>query len=81
MAMVRTKSHRLSVDIKFQEHRGIKMAAALCGETIGSYVLRAVRERLQQDMEHQGLLAMSAHTDLVLAELWDNEKDSAYDKL
>ena len=75
------RSHRLSIDIKPQEHRMIKLASALCEETIGSYVLKAVRERLQQDLEQQGLLAMSAHTDSVLAELWNNEKDSAYDRL
>ncbi len=81
MAKVGMKGYRLSIDVEPEEHRKIKMASALCDETISSYVLEAVRERLQEDLEYQGLLAMSAHTDSVLAELWDNEKDSAYDKL
>ncbi len=31
--------------------------------------------------EQEGLLALTAQADPVLAELWDNEKDAAYDRL
>lgn len=81
MAKTRTKTYRLSIDVKPEEHRKIKMASALCDESIASYVLKAVREHLQQDLERQGLLAMSRDTDPVLVELWDNDRDSAYDRL
>lgn len=81
MAKIRRKSYRLSIDVDPEEHRKIKMASAIYDETISSYVLKAVREHLEQDLEHQGLLAMSRDTDPVLVELWDNEKDSIYDKL
>lgn len=36
---------------------------------------------LQKDRTHEGFLALSAATDPVLAELWDNERDAAYDQL
>ena len=81
MAMAKVRSQRLSIDVDSEEHRKIRMASALCAETISSYVLKAVQERLREDLEHHGLIAMSASADPVLAELWDNEKDSAYDKL
>ncbi len=33
------------------------------------------------DDEAEGLLAMTAAADPVLAELWDNEQDAAYDQM
>jgi len=58
------------------------MSAAIHNETIRDYVLKAVMERLQQDSKHtDSLLSMNGDADPVLANLWNNEKDSAYDKL
>jgi hypothetical protein len=49
------------------------------------YVLSAVRQQLDQDwvelIAEDGLLALNAAADPVLVELWDNEKDAAYDQL
>lgn len=49
------------------------------------YVLETIEERLAKDWrefaEREGLLALTAQADPVLAELWDNEKDAAYDQL
>jgi hypothetical protein len=39
------------------------------------------RLRLVELVEEEGLLALTAQADPVLAELWDNEKDAAYDQL
>ena len=53
--------------------------------TIREYVLSTIEERLATDWvqlaEKEGLLALTASSDPVLAELWDNEKDAAYDGL
>ena len=38
-------------------------------------------ERLMQPEESEDLQAMTAVADPVLAELWDNEKDAAYDRI
>jgi len=57
------------------------MSAAMHNQTIRSYVFEAIKERLRQDLDQQELLIMSAQLDPVLAELWDNEKDAAYEKL
>jgi hypothetical protein len=51
--------------------------------TIRQYVVEAITERLRADLGDEGdpMLAMTAKTDPVLAELWDNPKDSKYDDL
>lgn len=74
---------RLSIDVLPEEHRQIKAFAALHGETIREYVIRSVRERLRQEAEAKELSALTMHLDKdpVLKQLWDNEKDAAYDKI
>jgi len=66
-----------------EEHKRIKAYAALHGETIREYVVESVRERLRQEAEERELsaLTMNLNQDPVLKELWDNEKDAAYDKI
>jgi hypothetical protein len=48
-------------------------------------VLETLEERLARDYvelaEQESLLALTGSADPVLAELWDNEKDAAYDRL
>lgn len=74
---------RLSIDVPPQEHRQIKAYAAFHGETIRDYVLESVRERLHKEAEEKGLLTLTARLDHdpLLQELWNNDKDAAYDKL
>jgi len=83
MAKTDIERERLSIDVFPEEHRRIKAYAALAGETIREYVVRSVRERLRQEAEERELsvLTMDLKQDPVLKELWDNEKDSAYDKI
>jgi hypothetical protein len=59
------------------------MAAAKRDLTIREYVLEAIEERLREDLgeEDEGVLTLTAKADPVLAELWDNPKDSEYDRL
>ena len=74
---------RLSIDVRPEEHRKIKACAALHGETIRDYVIKSVRERLKQEAEEKELLVLSASLDRdpLLKAIWENAKDSAYDKL
>jgi len=83
MAKAEMTRERLSIDLLPEEHKRIKAYAALHGETIREYVVESVRERLRQEAEERGLLALSMNLnqDPVLKELWDNEKDAAYDKI
>ncbi len=74
---------RLSIDMLPEEHRRIKAYVARHGETIREYVVESVRKRLRQEVEERELsaLTMNLNQDLVLKELWGNEKDAGYDKI
>ncbi len=71
------KRPRISVDVRPEVRRRLRLAAAKRDLTIRKCVLEAIQERLRGE----GLLALTAQADPVLAELWDNQKDSEYDRL
>ncbi len=83
MARANEARNRLSIDVLVEEHRQIKVYAALHGQTIREYVLASVRERLDREREGKELSALGMHLDQdpVLRKLWDNKKDAAYDRL
>lgn len=83
MAKANIERERLSIDVLPEEHRQIKAYAAIHGKTIRDYILESVRERLRREAEEIELSALNIHLDQdpVLKELWNNEKDAAYDKL
>lgn len=77
------KRPRLSVDVSPSVRRRLRVAAARRDVTVGTYVLTAIERQLEQDLkdESDALLALTAAADPVLAELWDNPRDAAYDQL
>lgn len=73
---------RVCVDVDPELRRRLRMAAARSDVSLKEYLLQAITEKLERDLEEREiLLALSADSDPVLAELWDNEKDAAYDRL
>lgn len=57
------------------------MAAARRDQTVGQYVLSCLEERVREDLgDEDGVLALTAAADPVLAELWDNPKDAGYER-
>lgn len=74
---------RISVDVLPEVRRRLRLAAAKRDVSVRQYVLEAIEERLREDLgdHNEETSALTATTDPVLAELWDNEKDSAYDRL
>ncbi|TAK07659.1 hypothetical protein EPO44_03720 [bacterium] len=77
------KRPRISVDVLPEVRRRLRLAAAKHDLTVRQYVLEAIEERLREDLgeEDEGMLTLTAKADPVLAELWDNPKDSEYDRL
>lgn len=77
------KRPRVTLDVPPGVRRRLRLAAARHDVTIRQYVLEAVEDRLRQDLgdEVEFLLAVTADADPVLAELWDNPMDAAYDNL
>jgi uncharacterized protein (DUF1778 family) len=74
---------RISVDVSIELRRRLRLAAARRDTTVGHYVVEAIEERLAADLarEREPAFALSAASDPVLAELWDNPADAAYDRL
>lgn len=76
---------RLSIDVSREARRRVHIAAAKRDQSIRDYVWEAVEARLQHDLAGEvsaaELTALSERTDPVLADLWDNPKDAAYDDL
>jgi uncharacterized protein (DUF1778 family) len=77
------KRPRISLDVAPAVRRRIRLAAARREVSVRQYLLDAVRERLREDLGDDGeeLVALNAKADPVLASLWDNDKDAAYDRL
>jgi len=77
------KRPRISVDVLPEVRRRLRLAAAKRDLTVRQYVIEAIEERLREDLgeEDEGMLTLTAKADPVLAELWDNPKDSEYDRL
>ncbi len=74
---------RISVDVPPEVRRRLRFAAAKRDVTVRQYVLEVIEEHLRQDLgdDAGSELALTAKTDPVLARLWDNPKDAAYDDL
>ena len=79
-----TQRARLSIDVPREVRRRIRLAAARRDQSIRQYVWEAIEARLQDDLREDAsaeLLALTEPVDPVLAELWDNPVDAAYDEL
>ena len=74
---------RISIDVHPEMRRRLRLAAAQRDLTVQQYVLETIEERLRQDIgaDPEQVMALSAAADPVLGELWDNERDAAYDRL
>jgi predicted transcriptional regulator len=79
---ITTKRPRISIDVEPELRRRLRLAAAKRDLTIQRYVLDAIADRLREDLgDDLDDAGMTAKTDPVLAELWDNPRDAAYDRL
>jgi predicted transcriptional regulator len=80
-----SKRTRLTVDLPTELKQRLRMVAARRDVSIRQYVLEALEEQLDRDWvelaEQESLLTLTAQADPVLAELWENDKDAAYDRL
>ena len=77
------KRPRISVDVLPAVRRRLRLAAAKRDLSVQQYVIEAIEEQLREDLgeEDEAAMTLTAKSDPVLAELWDNPKDSAYDRL
>ncbi|MBK5291302.1 MAG: hypothetical protein JJE04_06470 [Acidobacteriia bacterium] len=84
MATTQERRARLSIDVPREARRRVHIAAAKRDQSIRDYVWQAVEARLKHDLADEvasaGLVMLNERADPVLAALWDNPKDAAYDK-
>lgn len=85
MTITTEKRTRLTIDVSPEVKRRLRLAAARRDISMRQYVLEVLEQRLTEDLPsligEEGLLALTAEADPVLAELWDNDKDAVYDHL
>ena len=85
MATTEERRARLSIDVPTADRRRIRLAAAQHDQSIREYVWQAVEARLRRDLADESsaaeLVALTERADPVLADLWDNPRDAAYDDL
>ncbi len=73
---------RVSIDVSPQVRRRLRLAAAKHDLSVRQYLMRTIEDRLRDDLgDSEDEFALTAKTDPVLAELWDNPKDARYDSL
>jgi uncharacterized protein (DUF1778 family) len=84
MATTDDRRARLSIDVSREARRRLHIAAARREQSIRDYVWQAVEARLTHDLVDDlsaaDLAALTQRADPVLAALWDNPRDAAYDK-
>ena len=78
---VAAKRERLTIDLLPEEHRKIKAYAAYRGKTLREFVVESVKAKIALDAEEDDLIMITTKPTTLLLELWDNERDSAYDKV
>jgi hypothetical protein len=78
------KRPRISIDVQPELWRRLRLAAARCDLTIQQYLREAIEARLREDLGDDlepAHMVLTASSDPVLAELWDNPRDAEYDRL
>ena len=77
------KRPRISIEVLPEVRRRLSLAAAKRDLTVRQYVLEAIEEQVREDLgdDGEGVFALTAQADQVLAELWDNRRDAEYDRL
>ena len=79
------KRNRVTIDVPSDVKRRLRLVAAHREVSIRQYLLETIDQQLTKDWlqlaDQEGLLALTAESDPVLKELWDNEMDAAYDTI
>ena len=75
------KRQRLEIAIHREVASRLRLAAARRDLTVRQYVLHAVKDRIHEDLGGADTSCMTPKTDPVLADLWNNRRDAAYDRL
>lgn len=75
------KRDRLTIDLTPEEHRKIKSYAAYQGKTLKEFVVESIRTRMALDAEQKDMNLVMTQPTALMMDIWDNDRDAAYDKL
>ena len=72
---------QLTLNLSIEEQNRIKNYANSKGKSIEEFVLESINNQILFESEQEYANSLSQKTSLLLKDLWDNDKDAAYDKL
>lgn len=74
------KRPRISIDVVPEVRRRLRVASAKRDLSVRQYILDAIEERLRTDLGDDGerISTLTAKSDPMLAQLWNNPKDAKY---
>ena len=75
-----SERQRLEIAIRHEVASRLERAAARRDLTVRQYVLYAIEDRLRADLADERTAVMTSQTDPMLAQLWNNRRDAAYDR-
>ena len=72
---------KFNLNLPIEEQNKIRKYANLKGKSVEEFVIESINNQilLESDQEYTSMLSKKTH--LILENLWDNEKDAAYDNL
>lgn len=72
---------QFTLNLSIEEQNRIKNYANSKGKSIEEFVLESINNQILLESEQEYAKSLSQKTSLLLKDLWDNDKDAAYDKL
>jgi uncharacterized protein (DUF1778 family) len=72
---------QFTLNLSIEEQNRIKNYANSKGKSIEEFVLESINNQILLESEQEYANSLSQKTSLLLKDLWDNDKDAAYDKL
>ena len=72
---------QFTLNLSVEEQNRIKNYANSKGKSIEEFVLESINNQILLESEQEYSNSLSQKTSLLLKDLWDNDKDAAYDNL
>ena len=72
---------QFTLNLSIEEQNRIRNYANSKGKSIEEFVIESINNQILLESEQEYANSLSQKTSLLLKDLWDNNKDAAYDKL
>jgi macrodomain Ter protein organizer (MatP/YcbG family) len=75
------KKQKLTIDLTSEEYQKLLAYAQTKGKSLKDIVIESIANQIALDKEQQDLSKLTNQIPLFVQEIWDNDKDSEYDKI